>query len=125
MPRFLLLPHSIDDIRVDDASPGLRDYEVCLLRLLESVSNGSVVEINETGTRLRYTPGVLAGGAGLEHDCGTARALGYFMEPLVCLAIFAKKARGRRGTRSRRGALIVACVLSLTVSACVFSVRSR
>lgn len=39
----------MDDIRVDDAAPGLRDYEASLLRLLEKVSNGTVVEINETG----------------------------------------------------------------------------
>jgi hypothetical protein len=39
----------VDDIRVDDAAPGLRDYEASLLRLLEKVTNGTVVEINETG----------------------------------------------------------------------------
>ena len=92
-------PRSIDDIRLDDASPGLRDYEASLLRLLEKVSNGTVVEINATGTRLRYSPGDIAGGAGLEHDCGTARGVGYFLEPLVCLGLFAKKAR-----RAARGA---------------------
>jgi RNA 3'-terminal phosphate cyclase-like protein len=138
---------SIDDIRLDDAAPGLRDYEASLLRLLEKVTNGTVVEINETGprslsrvcaacaacccaalrcarcatahvalrarrrhlraltrlpawcgragTRLRYTPGVIAGGGSLEHDCGTSRAIGYFLEPLVVLALFGKKARAR------------------------------
>jgi RNA 3'-terminal phosphate cyclase-like protein len=41
----------VDDLRVDDTrAPGLRDYEMSLLRLLEKVSNGTVVEINETGT---------------------------------------------------------------------------
>jgi len=106
---------SVDDIRVDDQSPGLRDYEASLLRLLEQVSNGTVVEINETGapcgggtqrrlrrqrragTRLRYVPGVMTGGAGLVHECGTARGSGYFLEPLVCLALFGKKVRSRRG----------------------------
>ena len=34
---------------MDDAAPGLRDHEACLLRLLEKVTNGTVVEINETG----------------------------------------------------------------------------
>jgi RNA 3'-terminal phosphate cyclase-like protein len=85
----------IDDIRLDDPAPGLRDYEASLLRLLERLSNGTVVEINETGTRLRYTPGVLLGGV-LEHDCGTARGISYFLEPLVCLALFAKKVRRSR-----------------------------
>ena len=39
----------VDDIRADDQSPGLRDYEASLLRLLEKVTNGCVIEINETG----------------------------------------------------------------------------
>ena len=39
----------ISDIRVADQSPGLRDFEACLLRLLEKVTDGCTVEINETG----------------------------------------------------------------------------
>ncbi len=39
----------IDDIRSGDQSPGLRDYEASLLRLLEKVTNGCIIEINETG----------------------------------------------------------------------------
>ncbi len=50
---------------------------------------------------MRYMPGVIWGGASLEHDCGTGRAIGYFLEPLVLLALFAKKAR-RRGARAAR-----------------------
>lgn len=82
----------IDDIRADDQSPGLRDYEACLLRLLEKLTNGCVVEINETGTSLRYSPGVIVCGGGLSHEC-SGRAIGFFLEPLVLLALFAKKVR--------------------------------
>ncbi len=32
-------------------------------------------------------------GGGLVHDCGTSRAIGYFLETLVLLALFAKKVR--------------------------------
>lgn len=40
----------IDDIRAaDPESPGLRDFEASFLRLLEKLTNGCVVEINETG----------------------------------------------------------------------------
>jgi RNA 3'-terminal phosphate cyclase-like protein len=81
----------IDDIRTSDLNPGLRNFEVCLLRLLEKISNGCVMEINETGTSIRYRPGIVTGGMGLEHDCGTARAIGYYVEPLICLAMFGKK----------------------------------
>jgi RNA 3'-terminal phosphate cyclase-like protein len=43
------------------------------------------------GTTLRYRPGFIHGGAGLEHDCGTSRAMGYFLEPILCLALFGRK----------------------------------
>ncbi|CAI5534648.1 unnamed protein product [Closterium sp. Naga37s-1] len=81
----------IDDIRAEAESPGLTEYEASLLRLLEKISNGCVVEINETGTKLRYRPGVLSGGRNLTHDCGTSRAIGYFLQPLFVLGLFGKK----------------------------------
>jgi RNA 3'-terminal phosphate cyclase len=53
---------------------------------------------------VRYLPGQLVGGAGLEHDCAPSRGLAYYMEPLVCLALFAKKVRRgvEGGCASRR-----------------------
>ena len=42
-------PIRIDDIRTDDQNPGLRDYEASLLRLIEKITNGCIIEINETG----------------------------------------------------------------------------
>lgn len=42
-------PIRIDDIRAQDENPGLRDYEASFLRLLEKITNGCSVEINETG----------------------------------------------------------------------------
>ncbi|WPT10808.1 Putative RNA 3'-terminal phosphate cyclase-like protein [Picochlorum sp. SENEW3] len=80
----------IDNIRADDENPGLRDYEASLLRLFEKVTNGCKVEINETGTRLRYRPGFVHGGFDLEHDCGLSRGIGYFLEPLCLISIFGK-----------------------------------
>ena len=41
------------------------------------------------GTALLYKPGLLVGGT-LEHDCSLQRSIGYFLEPLVLLAPFAK-----------------------------------
>ena len=61
-------------------------------QLLEKVVNGCEVVINETGTALRYKPGIIVGGEGLVHDCGTSRAVGYFVQPLLVLAPFAKRA---------------------------------
>ncbi|KAL3615477.1 hypothetical protein CASFOL_041138 [Castilleja foliolosa] len=85
-------PILIDDIRSDATWPGLRPHEVCFLRLLEKVSDDDcVVEINETGTKLKYEPGIVIGGRHLVHDCGTSRAVGYFLEPLMVLGLFGKK----------------------------------
>jgi len=84
----------IDGIRADEREVGLRDFEACFLRLLEKVVNGCEVVINETGTAIRYRPGIIIGGDGHNHDCGTSRAIGYFVQPLLILAPFAKKALG-------------------------------
>lgn len=50
---------------------------------------GSQVRINETGTTLRYRPGVVVGGR-IEHDCGTSRSIGWYLEAIIPLCIFAK-----------------------------------
>ncbi|CAO3692511.1 unnamed protein product [Umbelopsis ramanniana] len=79
----------IDKIRSNDENPGLRDYEASFLRLLEKLTNGSTVEISYTGTSVVYKPGIIIGGR-IEHDCGIARSIGYFLEPLVALTPFSK-----------------------------------
>ncbi|GAB4850226.1 hypothetical protein Ancab_029521 [Ancistrocladus abbreviatus] len=85
-------PVLIEDIRADDMLPGLRPHEVSLLRLLEKICDDCMVEINETGTKLKYKPGIVMGGKHLLHDCGLSRSIGYFLEPLVVLGLFGKKA---------------------------------
>ena len=44
-------------IRDRDENPGLRECEASLVRLVDKVTNGSRVEINETGTRITFVPG--------------------------------------------------------------------
>ncbi|KAI1794579.1 18S rRNA biogenesis protein [Ganoderma leucocontextum] len=83
-------PVRIDKIRPEDQNPGLRDYEVSFLRLLERVTNGTVIEISVTGTAVLLKPGIIAGG-NVVHDCPASRSVGYFLEPVVMLAPFAKK----------------------------------
>lgn len=48
-----------------------------------------MVEISYTGTSLVYRPGVIVGGK-VSHDCPISRSIGYFLEPLLVLAPFAK-----------------------------------
>ncbi|THH12519.1 hypothetical protein EW146_g7617 [Bondarzewia mesenterica] len=79
----------IDKIRTHDKNPGLRDYEVSLLRLLEKVTNGTIIEISLTGTAILIKPGIIAGGP-VKHDCPPSRSIGYFLEPIIMLAPFSK-----------------------------------
>lgn len=60
------------------------------MRLIEQLTNGCRVEINETGTSLKYSPGLIIGGS-VEHDCGTGRSIGWFIEGLLPMLPFAKK----------------------------------
>ncbi|XP_020526188.1 probable RNA 3'-terminal phosphate cyclase-like protein [Amborella trichopoda] len=78
-------PIVIKEIRADDSSPGLKPHEVSFLRLIEEISDDCSVEINETGTKLRYKPGILVGGRNLVHECGLRRSIEYFLEPLIVL----------------------------------------
>jgi len=82
-------PVKISKIRFKDDDPGIRDFESSLLRLMDKITNGSKIEVNETGTSLSFLPGILTGGR-VEHDCGTEHSIGYFLEVLVALGPFCK-----------------------------------
>ncbi|KAK6454418.1 RNA 3'-terminal phosphate cyclase/enolpyruvate transferase [Scheffersomyces xylosifermentans] len=83
-------PIKIAKIRSNDMNPGLKDHEVSFLRLLESVTNGSHIEISYTGTTIIYRPGIIIGGE-LVHNCPSNKPVGYFIEPMLYLAPFSKK----------------------------------
>ncbi|GLV43232.1 Rtc1 [Carabus blaptoides fortunei] len=82
-------PVKIIDIRSTDDEPGLREYEISLVRLLDKITNGTVVELNQTGTSLYYQPGLLFGGK-VEHECSLQRGIGYYLEVLLTVGIFCK-----------------------------------
>ncbi|XP_056147204.1 RNA 3'-terminal phosphate cyclase-like protein [Lampris incognitus] len=79
----------IKNIRSKDDNPGLRDFEASFIRLLDKVTNGTRIEINQTGTSLFYQPGLLYGGV-VDHDCNPQRSIGYYLEALLLLAPFMK-----------------------------------
>lgn len=79
----------ISHIRPEEDDPGLKDFEISFIRLLDKVTNGSKTVINETGTQIIYRPGLLLGG-NLEHECHISRPIGYYLEMLMCLAPFTK-----------------------------------
>lgn len=74
--------------------PGLTDYEYSFLRLLDSITNGSIIEISTTGTTILYRPGLIAGNNGkpVKHTIpeSCTRGVSYFLEPLCALAPFSK-----------------------------------
>ncbi|XP_069700303.1 RNA 3'-terminal phosphate cyclase-like protein [Periplaneta americana] len=84
-------PIRIKDIRSQDDEPGLREFEVNLIRLLDKITNGSRIEVSETGTLLYYQPGLLYGGT-MEHECCKLRSIGYYLDVLIALGPFCKKA---------------------------------
>ncbi|XP_043270964.1 probable RNA 3'-terminal phosphate cyclase-like protein [Venturia canescens] len=80
----------ITEIRTNDDDPGLREYEVNLIRLFDRITNGTKIELNETGTSLFYCPGLLIGGE-LQHDCSLQRGITYYLDAVMALAPFCKK----------------------------------
>jgi RNA 3'-terminal phosphate cyclase-like protein len=91
-------------------SPGLRPHEASFLRLIDQITNGTRIEINNTGTQLRFVPGVLTGGE-FRHVCAVGggddkeegdddddaeqvsyRSIGWFLEGIIPIAPFGKEA---------------------------------
>lgn len=88
-------PLLLRNIRSDDLdAPGLHEHEASFLRLLDRLTNGTKIEINATGTQLRFKPGVLLGGE-VEHTCpissGSSRSVGWYLEGIAPLAAFGKE----------------------------------
>jgi len=82
-------PVRITNIRPRDDDPGLQEAEGGFIRLLDRLTNGSQVEVSDTGSQLTYKPGVLLGGK-VEHQCSLERGIGYWLEPILALAPFCK-----------------------------------
>ena len=94
-------PVHISQIRSSSpTTPGLAPEEISFLRLLESVTNGSSLQISYTGTTLTYIPGIITGTiSGLGASDGVVRCnlpatcwrgVSWFLVPLCMLAPFSK-----------------------------------
>jgi len=83
-------PVRIKNIRSGADDPGLMEPEAGFIRLIDKLTNGSKIEVNETGTQLTYQPGALLGGR-IEHSCSISRGIGYWLEPVLALAPFCKE----------------------------------
>ncbi|KAK3330402.1 RNA 3'-terminal phosphate cyclase/enolpyruvate transferase [Apodospora peruviana] len=96
-------PIHISKIRSSSVThPGLAPHEISFLRLLEAVTNGSVIDVSYSGTTITYQPGLITGtvpGAGassvgdvIDHTlpANCNRGVTYFLLPLALLAPFSK-----------------------------------
>lgn len=94
-------PVHISQIRSSSpTNPGLASHEISFLRLLETITNGSSLQISYTGTTLTYVPGLLTGsvaglgasGDVLEHQlpATNSRGVSYFLIHMCLLAPFSK-----------------------------------
>lgn len=83
-------------------NPGLAPHEVSFLRLLDTLTNGTIIEFSITGTTLVYKPGLITGSAAghgaashggvirheLPREC--TRGISWFLTPLCILAPLSK-----------------------------------
>lgn len=83
-------PLLVKNIRHLDQDPGLRDYEASFLRLIDSLTNGTSIEINETGSQFKMRPGIVINGE-VSHVCCVSRSIGWFLEGILPLAAFGKR----------------------------------
>ncbi|CZR50516.1 related to RNA 3`-terminal phosphate cyclase-like protein [Phialocephala subalpina] len=92
-------PVHISQIRSSSpTNPGLAPHEISFLRLLDSITNGSVMQISYTGTTLTYIPGLITGSVSmggsdmvkcvLPETC--RRGVSWFLLLLCILAPFSK-----------------------------------
>jgi len=82
----------ISEIRAQDENIGLRNYEINFLKLMEKISNGTIVSINKTGTKVVLKPGVVTNNESqdLAFDCGLERSIVWYLEAVLPLALFGK-----------------------------------
>lgn len=83
----------LTDVRSDDVNPGLTEAEANFLQLIQKITDGTVVSINRTGTRVEYMPGTVSnrGGAEVVHECHPSRSLVYYLEGVLPVALFGKE----------------------------------
>ena len=109
-------PVKITKIRETSEEPGLNEAEASFIKLIDKLTNGSRIQISDTGTSIRFIPGLIDGGL-IEHDCGFERGIGYFLEGVFPLCFFGKRKVTLRltGITSTSASVGVDCFSSVSV----------
>uniref|UniRef100_A0A1I8JQ77 RTC domain-containing protein n=1 Tax=Macrostomum lignano TaxID=282301 RepID=A0A1I8JQ77_9PLAT len=84
-------PVKISSIRAKLENPGVREFEISYLRLIEQITNGTVVRISETGTVCAGQAGYTYWAASSNSNCCAERGIGYYLSRSCCLARFGKR----------------------------------
>lgn len=65
----------ISDIRKE--TNGIQEFEVNVIRLIDKLTNGTMIKIKPSGTEIEFIPGILHGGK-IEHQCCLEKSIGEF-----------------------------------------------
>lgn len=94
-------PLHLSGIRELFENPGVTGFEVCFAQLVDKLTNGTAITIDATGTSVTMRPGYVLGGE-VEHAC-EGRPVGYFIEGVLPLCLFAKEPVTLRLTGATNG----------------------
>jgi len=85
-------PVHLTRINQRDQVPGIRDYEVNFINMLNSICSGNEMVLSKKGDTLKFYPGIIMNNDTKEptFDCGDSRSIGYYAEYLVLVALFGK-----------------------------------
>ena len=86
-------PIKFSNIRAESANPGMTQYEINFLRLVSEISNGTKININQTGTGFTLIPGTITNNYGdeLVFECDKSRCITYYAEGLIPICLFGKE----------------------------------
>ncbi len=86
-------PIRLSNIRAESVNPGMTQYEINFLRLVSEISNGTKININQTGTGFTLIPGTITNNYWVElvFECDKSRCITYYAEGLIPICLFGKE----------------------------------
>lgn len=113
-------PLTIKQLNHDLETPGIQDYQVKAVKMLQQMTNGTKLEVSKDGLDIRFFPGLVTNNNGrlLVFHCGEERSIGYFLEMAMIVSLFGKHTLEMQLTGITNDSLDVSpdCLLSSGVS---------
>lgn len=88
-----MTPIHIKNIHIDSVNFGLQSYEINYLKLITMITNGSKVQINKTGSEIKFVPGTITNNLGthFSFECDKNRGLSYYLEGILLISLYGKE----------------------------------